>query len=214
MDIQMPDMDGIEGMKRIKTLSNYYDHNQIIALTAFALPNEKDAFIEQGFVDLLTKPLNEQKLAETIKKYLPELAIENPVQDEPKVSAEIQAFNWNEAVYLCNNNSELAKDFTNNLIAVLPSTRSDLEMAMENNDTEQLGHYVHKLHGLSLLCGTPKLRHAVKQAEIAIKTEEPANIVLLKTQQTIQAINELEFWFESTDDFSASQQNESEITES
>lgn len=67
MDINMPNMDGIEAMKRIKE-----KHNSaiIIALTANALSGDKETYINEGFDDYLSKPIDEEALLHLLKKYL------------------------------------------------------------------------------------------------------------------------------------------------
>lgn len=74
MDIQMPGMDGVEAMKRIRQINQQYKTATIIALTAYALPEEQQTFLNQGFQTLITKPIDEEKLSKTITEYLPELA--------------------------------------------------------------------------------------------------------------------------------------------
>jgi len=71
MDIQMPGMDGVESMKKIRTLSDDYLKTSVIALTAYALPHERQTFLNQGFQTLITKPIDEAKLKETIDHFLP-----------------------------------------------------------------------------------------------------------------------------------------------
>ena len=71
MDIQMPGMDGLEAMKKIRQISPEYKDSNIIALTAYALPEEKQTFLNQGFQSLITKPIQEHQLQSTLEKYLP-----------------------------------------------------------------------------------------------------------------------------------------------
>jgi len=66
MDIKMPVMNGLEATKEIrKTKSNV----PIIALTAYAMAEDKQKALNAGCNDYLSKPLSENKLAEILKKY-------------------------------------------------------------------------------------------------------------------------------------------------
>lgn len=73
MDIQMPEMDGIEATKNIRNSnSNPKSKNlntPIVALTADAFSDQSEAFFEAGMDGILTKPYKEKQLRETLAKY-------------------------------------------------------------------------------------------------------------------------------------------------
>ncbi|NLP57326.1 PAS domain S-box protein [Lutibacter sp. B1] len=66
MDIKMPVMNGNEAMKEIKKLKSDIP---VIALSAFAIENEKDQALKKGFDFYLTKPINKKILFDIINKY-------------------------------------------------------------------------------------------------------------------------------------------------
>ncbi|NUM37444.1 MAG: response regulator, partial [Candidatus Brocadiae bacterium] len=78
MDIQMPEMDGIETTKRIREQEKKSgNHIPIVALTAGALKEEKEKCMAAGMDDFLTKPLQYKNLLHSIQKFLvlpPDLA--------------------------------------------------------------------------------------------------------------------------------------------
>jgi CheY-like chemotaxis protein len=61
MDIQMPEMDGIEAMKIIRQKNNKHQA-LILAVTANAIKEELDDYLQKGFDDYLTKPFDEAQL--------------------------------------------------------------------------------------------------------------------------------------------------------
>lgn len=66
MDIKMPVMDGYEATRKI------LDHDpgaKIVALSAYAFEHEKNKALNEGFVDYITKPVQRERLLETINKY-------------------------------------------------------------------------------------------------------------------------------------------------
>jgi len=69
MDIGLPVMDGLEAARQILQISEYADL-PIIALTAHAYPAERERFMEGGMVDVITKPYQEGRLIQTLKRYL------------------------------------------------------------------------------------------------------------------------------------------------
>jgi len=71
MDVQMPEMDGMETTTEIRKLEKESGrHIPIIAMTAHAMKGDKEKFISRGMDDYLSKPVNPQALYETIWKYL------------------------------------------------------------------------------------------------------------------------------------------------
>ncbi|KGY14282.1 histidine kinase [Vibrio tubiashii] len=68
MDIQMPVMDGIEAMKRIRE-DNLAPGTAIIALTANTFEKDVLSYLEQGFNDVLPKPVRLDLMQKTIEKY-------------------------------------------------------------------------------------------------------------------------------------------------
>jgi CheY-like chemotaxis protein len=72
MDHMMPGMDGLEAAALIRTLEgDYYQKLPIIALTANAVSGMREMFLEKGFNDYLTKPIEIAKLDELMAKWIP-----------------------------------------------------------------------------------------------------------------------------------------------
>jgi PAS domain S-box-containing protein len=73
MDIQMPDMDGVETTKRIKQL-NLKDLAPVVAMTAYSMKEDRRKFINQGLDDYISKPIKAQKLIGKVKEHLSKYA--------------------------------------------------------------------------------------------------------------------------------------------
>ncbi len=71
MDIQMPEMDGIEATKAIRALDGHKAKIPIIAVTANAMKGDRDSYIAAGMNDYVAKPVDFKKLMEVIKTYAP-----------------------------------------------------------------------------------------------------------------------------------------------
>ncbi|MFP4222278.1 MAG: ATP-binding protein [Phormidium sp.] len=69
MDIQMPGMDGLEAMQRIREVPEYLS-TPIIALTALAMEGDRDRCLAAGANDDLSKPVRLKQLVELIQKHL------------------------------------------------------------------------------------------------------------------------------------------------
>jgi signal transduction histidine kinase/DNA-binding response OmpR family regulator len=76
MDVQMPELDGIEATRRIRQPdSAVLTHGiPIIALTANAMAGDRERFLAAGMNDYVAKPVSRQALAEALERWLPPAA--------------------------------------------------------------------------------------------------------------------------------------------
>lgn len=68
MDIQLPDINGIEATEKIREFNSDLP---IIAQTASKRDNENDFILNAGFTDVLVKPFKMEELLSKIEEYLP-----------------------------------------------------------------------------------------------------------------------------------------------
>ncbi len=71
MDIQMPDMDGLEATRRIRRLDNENGRVPIVAITANTQDSDRDACIEVGMDDFIPKPFVKKQLINLLERYFP-----------------------------------------------------------------------------------------------------------------------------------------------
>ena len=64
MDIQMPVLNGMEAMSRIRKINSTIP---IVALTAYAMHGDREKFLAAGFNDYMTKPFIQRDLIELLK---------------------------------------------------------------------------------------------------------------------------------------------------
>jgi signal transduction histidine kinase/CheY-like chemotaxis protein len=70
MDLQMPEMDGLEVTREVRKLqSDKYQKLPIIALTATALSNTREKVLEAGMNDYISKPFNMEELFNKVSKF-------------------------------------------------------------------------------------------------------------------------------------------------
>ena len=78
MDHMMPEMDGVEAMKRIRQEAAGSGRNPvIIALTANALSGAREMFIKEGFDGFIAKPIDLAEFERVMKNVLPEDLLNN-----------------------------------------------------------------------------------------------------------------------------------------
>lgn len=71
MDIQMPEMDGLEATRAIRSADDHGHAPVIIALTANAMQGDRERCLQAGMDDYLAKPIKQQDIESMIVKWFP-----------------------------------------------------------------------------------------------------------------------------------------------
>ncbi len=71
MDIQLPDIDGIEALRRIRR-DGSLDAIPVIAVSASVMPDDQQKIVTSGFDAFITKPINLKQFLATVQRLLAE----------------------------------------------------------------------------------------------------------------------------------------------
>lgn len=148
MDHMMPEMDGIETMKRIrKKQGKYYQKVPILALTANAVAGAREMFINNGFADFVEKPVEGSVLERVVKRNIPEskmLYTEKKEEPEEKVVFQIGDLDMEAGRRYCGGDEKLLEILTL-FCEKAPEIRHHIMDAYEREDADS---YVIVVHGL------------------------------------------------------------------
>ena len=168
MDLHMPEIDGYETTKRIREIT-HGKQPVIIALTANALPIEREKVLQSGMNGILIKPVNDIIFQKVINQWILKDSFSiDDFSEINTVTADINEktiFSIELAKEFTGNNEELAYELLSMLQAELDDYTSAIIAAVKNNDQEALRVQVHKLHGASRCCGTSALKEASSNLE-------------------------------------------------
>lgn len=174
MDHMMPGMDGVETTKRIRAMDFISAQKvAVIAVSANALRGIRDKFIEQGFQDYLSKPIEVAVLEKLLKEFLPDSKIvegvELKTETNPEVDFEIPGIDIFTGMSKCGNDAEeylqilmIVCEFGEEKCKALE--RYALEGAYENYTID-----VHALKSVAANVGAHKLSTMAKIHEMAGK---------------------------------------------
>ncbi|MBR0260482.1 MAG: response regulator [Selenomonadaceae bacterium] len=89
LDHMMPEMDGVETLKRLKKM-NLPAETKIVVLTANAISGAREKYLAWGFDDYLSKPIDVDALENILSKYLPPEIIRGDDEDDDESPAQIE----------------------------------------------------------------------------------------------------------------------------
>lgn len=187
MDIQMPDLDGVATMKILhqkekENLAENTTENQqkvppIVAMTAYAMVEDREKFLKNGFDDYISKPIRAEILLKTIQKILSQ-NINNQIDNQivinkiiNEISCEIvnkdvlqqlKKYGGDELVL------ESLKDFEIEAKSLIESC----EFFIKNDDFRQLASHIHTLKGNAGTLGADDLAEKATIIDKDMKEKE------------------------------------------
>jgi signal transduction histidine kinase/DNA-binding response OmpR family regulator/HPt (histidine-containing phosphotransfer) domain-containing protein len=191
MDIQMPRMNGYEAADRLRRQGF---RKPIIAVTASALPDERERCMSVGFDDILIKPYKRQDVERMLRIWPPgkslsaaPVPVPAPVQPElfsaapaapaPYPRSKDQVFNPAELKDTFLGNGELIRSL---LIGFIHKTREQIAegipRGIEAGDWEAALRGAHTIKGSALTLAAKELGHSAGRLEAAVKNRGHAEM--------------------------------------
>ena len=172
MDIQMPILDGISATEQIKN-DKMNANTPIIAVTAHIFPEEKNAYLQKGMNDCLTKPIDETTLENIINLWTKNPAqhntLQNPPIDIPKDSAS-SSFDWELALKQSAGKADLAQEMIIMLLNEFTEIRASINLTLKDEmPQDKFQALIHRVHGGCCYSGVPKLKKIVALIEKELK---------------------------------------------
>jgi signal transduction histidine kinase/DNA-binding response OmpR family regulator len=195
LDIQMPEMDGVEAFKALRDLGC---NQPIYALTANAMSHEVSQYLALGFTGHLKKPIERKPFIAAIAKYFTTKSIDNSLTSSSKMAGQ-PFLNINEVVDKAEQSlsqvdlSDLVAEFKANL----SNDKQDLVIYRDNDDIKNIAFLAHRLAGAAQMFGFVELNQAAQELETIIKkesmTDKSQNLIISElTHCLIDEINLIE----------------------
>jgi two-component system sensor histidine kinase/response regulator len=176
MDMQMPEMDGLEATRRIRQQPTLKDL-PVIAMTANAMKSDVEACLAAGMNDFISKPIDRTALVKTLRRWLPAAAGAVPAGPDPTpASAEpAEPLPALDGIDLADTVRRLGIPFEKLRPLFLRfadgqrKTVDDLRAAVAAGDSDATRRHAHALAGAAGNLGADQLRAAAKALELAAK---------------------------------------------
>jgi signal transduction histidine kinase/CheY-like chemotaxis protein/HPt (histidine-containing phosphotransfer) domain-containing protein len=210
MDIQMPEMDGLEATRRIRG-ELQGKPLPIIAMTANAMKSEEDACRAAGMDDFVPKPIDRALLFKTLRKWVGHLEGGNatsPItpQDEPSAHQDVAPTPSNSSVTLPGIDVDgtlkrlgISRDSYFRMLGRFArgqrKTVDDLQSSLASGDRDAAQRHAHSIAGAAGNLGANSLHEQSKALEMALKEGE-ANVtghldaVLTETERVLAGIEQ------------------------
>ncbi len=145
MDVQMPEMDGLEATAAIRAREKGTGrHVPIIAMTAHALKEDRQRCLEAGMDAYLAKPVRAAELLETIDRLVPNQEI--PAATQVPVAA-ADDLDWSEALQAVGGDEELLRQVVSAILEEAPRLVAAIGQAIRSRDLAALRLSAHTLKG-------------------------------------------------------------------
>jgi len=146
MDIQMPNMNGVEAHNRIREIekSNNLRHTPIVAITAYALKGDRERFLAMGFDDYISKPIQMNELFLMLNKV-------SEIQDETDSLNEANVLITEGGNILLDDERKVVPDYlvSKNLTKISEDIKI-IDLAVNNNDIMLIENTAHNIKLLSI----------------------------------------------------------------
>jgi signal transduction histidine kinase/CheY-like chemotaxis protein/HPt (histidine-containing phosphotransfer) domain-containing protein len=189
MDIQMPDMDGLEATRCIRRDLNLADL-PIIAMTANALSGDRDACLRAGMNDYVSKPIDSRRLLSVLKKnlMLGDRSGDASQADPPETPTGPAILDVEKALARLGSSREFYDTMLREYGTCFAGFADEIKSALTGGDIAQARLTAHSLKGAAANLGAEELLGSAARLEEACVDEDLPRIesTLLETAEAFK----------------------------
>ena len=179
MDVQMPDVDGLQATRIIRELeTDPGDHIPIVGLTAHAMKGDREVCLEAGMDDYVPKPVRANALYAAVERWL-------PGGDGTTI------INLSDALHALNGDRIFLAELAGQFINDCPVVREGLQSALARKDLPQVERTAHSFKSVVGIFGAEKavkLLQKLEDAAESLRPEVAANLLpqVLKEMEKVE----------------------------
>jgi CheY-like chemotaxis protein/HPt (histidine-containing phosphotransfer) domain-containing protein len=186
MDVQMPDMDGLEATRVIRGRERKAGRRvSIIAMTAHAMKEDREKCLGAGMEDYVSKPIQLRDINEAIQRHMERgVSVEkNSLLTDPGTGEGV--FNRKELLDRLDGNEKLLREIVEVFSKDIPLQMERLKGALQNGEAAVVQRQAHTMKGAAANINAELMRKAAWEVEMAAKEEN-----WQKAQSLVQALEE------------------------
>ncbi|MCR5510620.1 MAG: response regulator, partial [Lachnospiraceae bacterium] len=186
LDHMMPDPDGIKTLSLIRGDDTSLNKDTpVIVFTANALAGSRKMYLDAGFIDYLTKPIDSSLLEQTIKQYLPAdkvlesmgTAAESTFKPAKSATLRerletIEGLDYETAMGFTGNDEELLQEMVETIAAECDEKIDIMRSCVANEDWKGYMLETHSIKGLMASIGLRSMSERAKKHEFAAKDND------------------------------------------
>jgi len=173
MDVQMPEMDGLEAARLIRGRERASGgHIPIVAMTAHALKGDRERCLEAGMDGYIAKPIRPAALIETIERLAagaPDSALKSEIRNPKSEMTQCPVFDHDAALQAVGGDTVLLREVTDIFIEDSPKRLEEARSALGRGDAEALARAAHTLKGAAGAVCACRVQSAARDLEAAAR---------------------------------------------
>jgi CheY-like chemotaxis protein len=201
MDIHMPEMDGIEATKQIRSRVQNTGL-PIVAMTANAMVGDKEVSLAAGMNDHITKPIDPSRLRNTLIKWIKPRNNGKAHHHSPEVvfkneSISFNSINTDRGMKNLGGNSKLYKKILKDFAVDYKNITNEIYNNILISDYNKVFIEIHTVKGIAGNIGALTLYEAAAQLETALRNEAYDKVELLYLpfkESANRVLDELQVW--------------------
>jgi PAS domain S-box-containing protein len=182
MDIQMPEMDGIQttiAIRELEKQSGGKRHVPIVAMTAYAMKGDRERLMAYGMDEYISKPLDSSLLISLLANLFSDTTVTVSDDDEQvaKESNDVLTSEYlDQLLSVCQGDVETVKAVISCFLENGTQYMRNIELAVEQKDANQLKLSAHRLKGAATYFGNQTVVEYAAQLESMGKTQQLVEI--------------------------------------
>jgi two-component system, sensor histidine kinase and response regulator len=184
MDVEMPEMDGIQATAKIRQLEESTGvHTPIVAMTAHAMKGDQERFLSAGMDGYISKPFDSEQLIELVEEFG---AKSGGAKKEAQTDVSEAVFDFDIALKRLNKDMKLFREIAKVFHEQSPTILARIRGAVESRSSEELQRAAHTLKGsVSIFAANQAVDGAIKMEQLGRESDFEAAGVFYYELETL-----------------------------